>query len=159
MARQFVLRDEVLVRAPAERCFLLSTSVAIVQRELGMRPVRGRTSGLVTAGDTVRWEGWQLGLPQFHESLIAPFEFPTFFRDSMIAGRFASFQHDHSFVDSGNGVVLLRDELRFSMPFGWAGALVGRWVMVPHIRGLLRRRFALLKRIAESEEWREYLPG
>ena len=157
MARQFVLRDEVLVRAPAERCFLLSTSVAIVQRELGMRPVGGRTSGLVIAGDTVRWEGWQLGLPQFHESLIAPFEFPVFFRDSMIAGRFASFQHDHSFMDSGKGTVLLRDELRFSMPFGWAGALVGRWIMVPHIRGLLRRRFALLKRIAESEEWREYL--
>jgi hypothetical protein len=31
-------------------------------------------------------------------------------------------------------------------------------VMVPHIRRLLRRRFALLKRIAESEEWREYVP-
>ncbi len=24
-------------------------------------------------GDTVRWEGWQLGLPQFHESLIEAF--------------------------------------------------------------------------------------
>jgi hypothetical protein len=30
--------------------------------------------------------------------------------------------------------------------------------MVPHIAGLVQRRFQLLKRVAESEEWREYLP-
>jgi hypothetical protein len=29
--------------------------------------------------------------------------------------------------------------------------------MVPHIRGLMARRFRLLKRVAESEEWRKYL--
>jgi hypothetical protein len=29
--------------------------------------------------------------------------------------------------------------------------------MVPHIAGLLAARFRLLKRVAESEEWRHYL--
>jgi len=53
----------------------------------------------------------------------------------------------------------LQDELRFSMPLGWAGELVGKWILVPNIRKLLRRRFARLKQIAESEEWREYLPN
>jgi hypothetical protein len=43
------------------------------------------------------------------------------------------------------------------MPFVWWGDLVGTWVMVPHIRSLLRKRFALLKPIAESDEWRQYL--
>ncbi len=87
MNREFQLRDEIVVRAPMERCFLLSTSVEIVERELGMHPVRGRTSGLAVEGDTVRWEGWQLGLPQFHERLIELFEPLIFFRDRMIAGR------------------------------------------------------------------------
>ncbi len=128
-AATFVLREEIAVRAPLERCFRLSTSVAIVERELGMHPVRGRTSGFVQAGDTVRWEGWQLGFPQYHESLIECFEPMVFFRDRMIAGRFASFEHDHSFVDSGDGTVTLRDELRFNMPFGWPGKLVGKWVL------------------------------
>jgi ligand-binding SRPBCC domain-containing protein len=157
MAIIFTLRDEIVARAPVERCFLLSTSVAIVERELGMHPVRGRTAGLVVGGDTVRWEGRQFGLPQFHESLIEMFEPPVFFRDRMIAGRFASFEHDHRFTDLGDGTVALADELRFTMPFGWVGELVGKWVLVPHIRGLMRRRFRLLKRIAEGEEWREYL--
>lgn len=159
MAREFVLRDEIDVHAPIERCFLLSTSVEIVAQELGMRPVRGRKSGLVIEGDTVRWEGWRLGLPQFHESLIEQFDPPLFFRDRMIAGRFASFEHNHAFSDRGNGTVLLRDEVRFAMPWGWAGELIGHWVMLKDIRRLMRSRFARLKRIAESEEWRNYLPS
>jgi ligand-binding SRPBCC domain-containing protein len=158
MPTTFTLREEIAVRAPIERCFLLSTSVAIVQQDLRMQPVRGRTSGLVVAGDTVRWEGWKFGLPQLHESFIDGFEPPGFFRDRMIAGRFSSFEHEHRFTDRGDGRVLLQDELRFTMPLGWAGDAVGRWILVPNIRGLLRSRFARLKRIAESEEWRKYLP-
>jgi len=158
MTRTFTLHDEIAVRAPLERCFLLSTSLAIVERELGMHPVRGRTSGLVVGGDTVLWKGWQLGMPQFHESLIESFEPPRFFRDRMIAGRFASFEHDHRFNERGDGTVALSDEIRFTMPLGWLGILVGRMILVPHIRGLMKRRFRLLRRIAESEEWRRYLP-
>jgi ligand-binding SRPBCC domain-containing protein len=158
MTHTFTLQDEIAVRAPIERCFLLSTSVALVERELKMHPVRGRTAGLVVGGDTVRWEGRQLGLPQFHESLIESYEPYSFFRDRMIAGRFATFEHAHAFRDCGDGAVLMSDDLRFSMPFGWMGDLVGEWILVPHIRGLMRRRFRMLKRIAEGEEWRKYLP-
>jgi len=158
MAHQFNLRDEVVIHAPIERCFLLSTSLAIVERELSMHPVRGRTTGLVTAGDTVRWEGWQLGMPSYHESLIENYKPYSTFRDRMIAGRFRTFEHDHNFATQSDGSVLLWDELRFTMPFAWAGGLAGAWILVPHIRALMRRRFALLKRIAESEEWRTYLP-
>ncbi len=157
MNQEFQLRDEIVVRAPIERCFLLSTSVEIVERELGMHPVRGRTSGLVVEGDTVRWEGWQLGLPQFHESLVEFFEPLIFFRDRMIAGRFTRFEHDHHFVDRGDGAIVLRDELRFVMRWGWVGKLIGRWILVPHIRGLMRKRFTLLKKIAEGDEWKHYL--
>jgi ligand-binding SRPBCC domain-containing protein len=165
----FVVKDTAHISAPVERCFLLSTSLAIVERELRMHPAAAsyvgedgvrratRTEGLVVGGDRVRWEGWQLGLPQHHVSLISEYEPNRHFQDRMIAGRFRSFRHDHEFTEIG-GQVLLKDTIRFAMPLGFAGRLVGKYVMVPHIRRLLRRRFALLKRIAESEEWREYVP-
>src|ERR1700743_1964100 len=108
MERSFILRDEIVVDAPVERCFLLSTSLEIVALERKMRPVSGRMEGLVVGGDTVRWKGWQLCLPQFHQSLIEAFEPPVFFRDRMIAGRFAAFEHDHRFTDLSNGTVLLQ---------------------------------------------------
>ena len=167
----FVIEDEVRVRAPVERCFLLSTSLALVERELKMRPVAGewtaaggerrplRTEGLAVGGDHIRWQGWQLGMPQVHESLISAYEVGRYFQDRMVEGRFKTFEHNHWFEEV-DGVVVMRDQVRFSMPLGAAGWLVGKVVMVPHIRGLLRRRFKLLKRIAESEseEWKHFVP-
>ncbi|HEY3704469.1 MAG TPA: hypothetical protein VGL22_05370 [Terracidiphilus sp.] len=158
MAHLFVLRDEVVVRAPLERCFLLSTSVEIVECELRMHPRQGRTSGLVQHGDTVLWKGWKYGLPQFHQSLIEAFRPYSFFRDRMIAGRFRSFEHDHAFDVLPDGRVRMQDQVRFTMPWGLLGQFVGVLLLAPDIRRLMRRRFSLLKRIAETEEWRKFIP-
>jgi ligand-binding SRPBCC domain-containing protein len=156
----FVIKDSVHVRAPIERCFLLSTSIEIVVRELGMHPVATadttRTTGLVEAGDRIRWEGWQLGLHHYHVSLISEFTPYSFFQDKMTAGRFKHFRHDHEFTEIG-GQTLMKDTIRFSLPGGVVGRLVGKYIVLPHIRRLLSRRLQLLKGIAESDQWRNYL--
>ena len=160
----FVVQDRATIAAPIDRCFLLSTSIEVVQQTLGMRPVPAESrkpTGLIEDGDQLLWRGWKFGLPQMHETLITGFDRPRFFQDTMGRGRFAFFQHDHRFtaVAGPSETTLLQDEVRFTMPLGWAGRFVGRLIMVPHIRGLLRRRFALLRRLAESNEWRDYLPS
>lgn len=156
----FSLRHGIFIQAPIGLCFALSTHLSIAEREFGMYPVEGRTGGLVTAGDTVRWEGIQLGFANYHVSLIAPetWEPPHFFQERMIEGRFRSFEHDHGFIEAARGT-FLDDCIRFTMPFGWAGDLFGRAIAVPYLLGLMRRRFALLKRVAETDEWRDYLPS
>ena len=58
-----------------------------------------------------------------------------------------------------DGQTLAYDKVQFSLPFGPVGKLVAKTVMVPHIAGLLAARFRLLKRLAEGEEWRQYLPA
>ncbi|MBS1803577.1 MAG: hypothetical protein JST28_09420 [Acidobacteria bacterium] len=153
----FVISDETTVRAPIARCFALSTHLAVVEMTLAMRPVSGRVKGAVIGGDTVLWRGWKWGLPHAHESLIEAFDPPRFFRDRMLAGRFAAFQHDHRFTLQENGLVLLRDEVRFRMRWGVAGMMTGRALVAPHVRKLLRERFALIKRLAEGEEWQRYV--
>jgi ligand-binding SRPBCC domain-containing protein len=153
----FVIKDNVHINAPIERCFLLSTSIDLVARSIGMRPVGGTTSGLIGAGERVEWRGWKFGLPQRHESLITRYEPCSFFQDAMASGRFRSFRHDHEFTEM-DGQTLLKDIVRFSMPFGPVGKVVSKRILIPHIRGLIHRRFALLKYVAESEEWRKYLP-
>ena len=124
---------------------------------LAMRPVGGRLSGAVSGGDTVLWRGWKWGLSHTHESLIERFDPPVFFRDRMIAGRFAAFEHDHHFAEQQDGSVLLQDELRFRMKWGSAGAMLAHSMIMPHIRKLMRERFGLIKRLAEGEEWRTYI--
>lgn len=153
----FRVKESMHLRAPIDRCFLLSTSVPLVQKILGMKPVSGRTNGLVEMNDRVVWRGWKFGLPVTHETLITAYDRPNFFQDTMAKGQFAHFHHDHRLEEVG-GQTLLVDVVKFSLPFGAAGRLVGRWIVVPHVLGLLRRRYALLKRIAEGEDWARYLP-
>jgi len=153
----FLVKDSIHIDAPIERCFLLATSVDLVARTIGLTPMRGKTSGLIAEGDRVEWRGWKFGLPQRHSTLITQYRRPEFFQDSMADGRFRTFEHDHSFIEV-EGATLLRDVVRFSMPFGPGGHLVGKYVLVPHIRDLMQRRFALLKQVAETDEWRRHLP-
>lgn len=171
----FTLRDSILIHAPIKRLFALSTSIEIVERELGMHPVAHQPSGqgtlaasldgeptspLVSAGDTIHWKGMQFGFPNYHVSLIVPETWapPHFFQDRMIAGRFKSFEHGHHLTETAEGT-RLDDEVRFSMKLRWGGALTGGLIVAPHIRGLLRRRFDLLKALAESDGWRQYIAG
>ncbi len=153
----FVIRHSLAVHAPIARCFALSTSVEVVHRELHMTPVEGRTSGLVQSGDYIRWEGMQLGFWNYHVSKIYDFESPFYFRDRMISGRFKRFEHDHRLTPSPDGT-LLNDEIRFDMPFGLLGHAVGALILEPHVTKLLHRRFRLIKRLAEGEGWRNYVP-
>ena len=146
------------VQAPLERCFLLSTNVDLVAETLHMRPLSGKSTGYVVAGDTILWAGWKFGLPQMHETRITGYEHPVFFQDTMGRGRFKSFQHDHSFVEI-DGHTLLQDKVRFSLPGGWLGAKVAQHVMVPYISRMVRKRFYLLKHLAEGQGWRRYLPN
>ncbi len=154
----FRVKESIHVNAPRDRVFLLSTSIALVQQILGMKPVLGKTSGLVVDGDQLLWRGWKFGLPALHETFITGYERPRFFQDTMGRGYFKHFQHDHTFEEV-DGHTLLVDTVRFSMPFGPAGRLVGKLLVGPYVAELMKRRFELLKRTAEGSDWERYLEG
>ncbi len=155
----FRLKESMHVQAPLERCFLLATNIQLVERTIGLHPrVKDgvKATGLIVGGDRVVWKGWKFGLPAFHETLITQYDRPHFFQDSMARGMFTSFSHDHRF-DEVDGQTLMIDIVRFSLPLGPLGKAVGKAVVVPHVLSLLLRRFQLLKRIAEGDEWKSYL--
>jgi hypothetical protein len=54
---------------------------------------------------------------------------------------------------------MINDKVRFSLPLGGAGDVVAKRLMVPYIAWLIQSRLGTLKRVAESEEWRSYLPN
>jgi hypothetical protein len=51
----------------------------------------------------------------------------------------------------------MTDVLCFAAPFGLLGRLAEAAVLRRYMRGLLRERNAVLREIAESSRWREYL--
>jgi ligand-binding SRPBCC domain-containing protein len=154
----FTISDSIFINAPIDRCFLLSTNIELVGRTLGMKPLEGKTSGMLEADDRLLWAGWKFGFPQMHESYITQYERPAFFQDTMGRGRFKRYQHEHYFYEMDERTVL-NDKIRFTMPLGFVGRLVGQFVLVPYLSRRLRRRLVLLRKVAQNrKEWRKYLP-
>jgi ligand-binding SRPBCC domain-containing protein len=152
----FCLKESISVNAPIERCFLLSTSIELVRETLQMKPVEGKTSGLIVDGDRLLWRGIKFGIPAHHETLITGYDRPNFFQDTMGKGYFEHFQHDHHFTFA-DGRTLMSDTVRFSLPFGWAGQAVGKYIVVPHVVKLMKSRFETIKRLAETDGWKNVL--
>jgi ligand-binding SRPBCC domain-containing protein len=153
----YTISETTHVNAPIDRCFLLATSVELVSRTIRMHAIE-RKAGLVQPDDQLIWHGWKFGLPQMHETLITAYERPHYFQDTMGRGRFRRYQHEHTLTEI-DGHTLLHDKIRFSLPLGWVGDAVAKYVMVPYIARLLHFHLQLLKRVAETEEWRKYLPA
>jgi ligand-binding SRPBCC domain-containing protein len=153
------IRLETWIDAPVERCFLLSLSVdlhtasAHSSRE---KAVAGVTTGLINKRETVTFQGRHFGLTLNHTSRIEILRPYSHFRDVMTSGRFKHFEHDHYFAAMNDGT-RMRDEIRFSVPWGVLGRLATRMFLQRHLTAYLVERNAVLKQVSESEEWHKYL--
>lgn len=152
------IRLTTLIDAPPQRCFLLALSIELQMHSVGKngdRAIAGRTSGLIRAGETVTWSGRHFGLRVKHTSRIDLWRPYFYFRDVMVEGTLAQFEHHHHFASMDDGT-RMRDEVRFTAPAGLLGRLVeGR--LRRHVAALQKRRNATIKQVAESEEWHRYL--
>jgi len=119
--------------------------------------VSGRKSGLIGLNETVKWHGRHFGLRLTHESLVDRYERPEYFRDIMISGMFKRFEHEHFFRVTDSGTEM-RDVLILAAPT-FLGPWIDRYFLARYLSRFLEARNAVIKRVAESDEWRKYLPG
>jgi ligand-binding SRPBCC domain-containing protein len=153
------IRVETRIAAPAMRCFLLSLNIDLqMDVTAGSREhaIAGVTHGLIGAGECVTWQGRYFGLLVRHTSKIIAYDPPNFFCDAMLKGIFKSYRHEHYFAESG-GETVMRDVLEFAAPLGVLGIAAERLVLRDYLRRFLCERNAVIKQVAESDEWRRYL--
>ena len=153
------IRLATWINAPVERCFQLSLSIDLHIAAAGStheQAVDGVTTGPIAEGETVTFRGGYLGSRRSHTSRVEVLRPFSYFREVMTAGWFRHFEHDHHFAPMDDGT-RIRDEIRFSAPSGLLGSLLTRFYLRRHLVRMLTERNALLKRVAETGEWREYL--
>ncbi|HEX7518598.1 MAG TPA: SRPBCC family protein [Chthoniobacterales bacterium] len=147
------------VRAPIERTFDLSRSVELHMASTahtGERAVAGVTSGLMALGQEVTWRARHFFIWQHLTSRITAFERPFHFRDSLVRGAFRRFDHDHFFAERGE-ITVMHDVFDFQSPLGILGHMADRLFLIEYMRRLLLTRHALIKTVAETEQWRRYI--
>lgn len=142
------------IRAPPERCFDLSRDVDLHLESMASSretAIAGRACGLLGLGDEVTWQARHFGLVHRHRARITAFNRPAHFRDSMVAGRFARFEHDHYFEPVAGGT-RMRDVVEFVSPYGILGRLVDTFILAPYLRRLIEHRNRAIRSAAEESQ-------
>jgi ligand-binding SRPBCC domain-containing protein len=155
-----MIQLDTRIEAPRERVFDLARSIdAHMASTEGTheRAIGGRTSGLIEMGETVTWEARHFGVRQRLTVSVTSMDRPHVFSDEMVSGAFALMKHTHRFLPDGTGTVM-RDEFHFSAPLGFLGRIVEWLFLTRYMTGFLRARSQALKKIAESHDWKRYLP-
>ncbi len=152
-----VLRTDI--RAPIERCFDLARSIDLHADSQGSheeRAVAGRTSGLIGPGEEVTWEAKHLLVRQRLTSRIVSFDRPRAFRDSMVRGAFARFDHDHEFEER-DGATVMTDRFDYTSPLGPLGRVADVLFLRRYMERFLAAKAYHLKVAAESPGWERWL--
>ena len=148
-----------LIAAPIERVFDLARSIDLhtdSASKTNERAVAGVTTGLINLGEKVTWRGRHFGVWQTLTVQITAFERPTFFADQMVRGAFHRLEHRHHFAPTKEGT-RMTDELDFESPLGALGRLTDRLFLSNYLRAFLIERNHILKQVAESDGWQQYL--
>ncbi len=140
------------IKAPITTVFDLSRSIDLhieSTADTNERAVAGRTSGLIGLGETVTWEAAHFLVRQRLTSRIVAYQRPIHFRDSMVAGAFKRFDHDHFFTIDSNETVMT-DTFDYTSPCAWLGSIADVLFLKRYMMNLLVKRNQLIKTVAES---------
>lgn len=151
---------ETKIKAPRERCFLLSLSVDLHKASTSgtnEEAVAGVTKGLMTLNDTVTWRARHFGITQYLTTKISEYRAPGFFVSEMLKGPFKKMHHQHIFI-SEDEQTLMKDIFELQAPFGIFGEMAEKIFLVNYMSKFLVLRNECIKRIAETGEWKNYLP-
>lgn len=148
------------IAAPPERVFDLSRSIDLHKTSMqkyGEMPVQGTTFGLMNEGETVTWKAKHLFKERFLKVKMTFLKKPYLFIDEQVEGDFQSLKHEHYFKEIQNGTLLI-DQFRYEIGRGKLGNLFAQIYLTKYLERLLEERNRFIKDVAESPQWKKFLP-
>jgi hypothetical protein len=155
--------ETTLIEAPIERVFDLSRSIEVhllanIHGGEQALVVGDVTTGLVGQGTQVTWRAKHFGL--WHDltskaTIVEPY---TSIQVTMVKGIFRSMQAEHLFRSLPSGATELRDIFTIAAPLPILGPVAEALFLRSYMVGLNRERNAVIKHLAETDDWQRYLP-
>jgi ligand-binding SRPBCC domain-containing protein len=147
------------IAAPQERVFDLSRSVDLHKRSMSghdEKIIDGVMSGMMKDGDSVTWTAKHLFRVRTLKVKITKLQSPDFFVDEQVHGDFAMMKHEHYFKPIENGTIMI-DQFHYELKKGIAGKLLNRLYLENYMTSLLNKRNEMIKQVAESNHWKQFL--
>jgi ligand-binding SRPBCC domain-containing protein len=153
-----------LIDAPIERVFDLSRSIEVhllanVHENEQALAMGGVTTGLLGLGEQVTWRAKHFGLWHDLTSRATVVNPPTYFQVTMVEGIFRSMQAGHLLRSLPSGATELRDTFAIAAPLPILGPIAEALFLRRYMIALNRERNAVIKQLAESDDWRRYVPA
>jgi ligand-binding SRPBCC domain-containing protein len=142
---------KTFIKADPEICFDLSLNIDLHMQSMNQtneKAIGGRTGGMISLGETVRWRARHFGFYFTLTSRITQLVSPLHFTDEMISGPFKRLLHQHIFEKTPEGT-MMTDLFNFESPLGILGTLADKSFLENYMRKLLTKRNELLKNVAE----------
>ena len=139
--------------------FDLSRSVALHKSSMKQHDekiIDGTMSGLMNLNDTVTWTAKHLFKQRRLKIKVTNFHRPEYFTDEQEAGDFKMMKHEHYFKPIENGTIMI-DQFHFETSRGFIGKLVTKFYLEKYMTRLLKERNKMIKEVAESNLWKQYL--
>ena len=147
------------IEAPLERVFDLSRSVDIhkfTMTDHQEKILDGVMSGLMNLNDTVTWKAKHFYKERTLTVKLTKLQKPDLFIDEQVKGDFVMMKHEHYFKPVENGTIMI-DQFQFESPKGFLGNIVNKLFLTRYMTRLLEERNAVIKKVAESSQWKQYL--
>jgi ligand-binding SRPBCC domain-containing protein len=156
--------ETTLIAAPIERVFDLSRSVEVhllanVHDNEQALATGGVITGLVGLGQQVTWRAKHFGFWHNLTSETTALERPTYFQVTMVKGIFRSMKADHRLRSLPSGLTELKDIFAIGAPLPILGDIAEALFLRRYMMTLNRERNAVIKQLAESDDWQRYLPA
>src|SRR5271169_5091449 len=153
--------ETTTIEAPIQRCFDLSRSVEVhllrnIHSGEQALAIDGLTSGLQGLSDRVTWRAKHFGVWHNLTNEVTAITPPTYFQATMVKGIFRSMQADHYFRTLPSGATEMKDLFRVAAPLPILGPIAETLFLRRYMLALLRERNAVIKQIAESNDWQRY---
>jgi ligand-binding SRPBCC domain-containing protein len=147
------------IAAPRERVFDLSRSVDVHRFSMKKHQeqiINGRISGLLEKDDSVTWTARHLFKKRVMKTHVTQIKIPEYFIDEQVNGDFSMMKHEHYFKVIENGTLMI-DQFHFETPYGSFGTMVNRIYLEKYMTRLLEKRNAVIKEVAEGNQWKQFL--
>jgi len=147
------------IAAPVERVFDLSRSINLHRKTMnqyGEEVVAGKHTGLLELNETVTWKAKHLFKERILKVKMTALNKPGYFIDEAVEGDFKKMKHEHYFKPVENGTIMI-DQLYFESPYGTLGKWFNVIYLEKYMQRLLTERNNMLKQVAESGHWKQYL--
>jgi ligand-binding SRPBCC domain-containing protein len=147
------------IAAPQERVFDLSRSVDLHKHSMNKyaeKIVKGTMTGLMNLNDEVTWKAKHLFKERVLRTRMTELKTPDYFSDEQVDGDFVMMKHEHYFKPVENGTIMI-DQFHYGIKYGFLGKLFNQIYFEKYMERLLSERNAVIKKIAEGNQWKQYL--